>query len=236
MTLNKAKGRMFKSVGWTWNPANGCDHGCLFCWAKMLADKWGKPFEPQFKEHFLKDKMPNDGTWIFVCSTGDLFCAGMKDDWIYQVLYRIYEEQGNNKFLLQTKNPQSFLAFYLELEKIREKVILGTTLETNRITPWSKAPTTFDRKNNLHKMMTAGFKTFLSLEPLADFDLSILMRWIHEIKPEAIEIGLENYTSYLPKPPEKKILELLDCLENGGFEYVLKDNLASIQSKGERTP
>ena len=33
MTLNKAKGRMFKSVGWTFNPIAGCTHECRYCWA-----------------------------------------------------------------------------------------------------------------------------------------------------------------------------------------------------------
>jgi len=227
--LNKAKGRMFKSVGWTWNPVSGCDHGCAYCWARMMTEQYHRSFEPQFRESYLKDRMPNDGSWIFVCSTGDLFCPGMKDDWIYKVLYRIQREKGNNKFLLTTKNPFSFLAFYLELEKMKDKLILGTTIETNRDTPWTKAPPTKERKEHLWTMRSSGFKTFLSLEPLADFDFNDLMSWIVAIDPAAVEIGLENYTHFTTRPPDTKIRNLkanLDALE---IPYILKDNLAYLE-------
>ena len=115
MTLNKAKGRMFKSVGWTWNPVMGCTHACEYCFAESLTKRWGKSFEPQFRSHFLKDKMPNDGSWIFVGSMGDLFCPVIKDEWILRIIGRIAHEKGNNKFLLQTKNPFSFMAFFFVL-------------------------------------------------------------------------------------------------------------------------
>jgi len=228
MTLNKAKGRMFKSVGWTWNPTGGCDHDCKYCYARKLTKGWGQSFKPNFREHFLKDKMPNDGSWIFVGSMGDLFCPGMKDEWILKVLWRIHEEKGNNKFLLQTKNPHSFLAFYIELEDMKNKLILGTTIETTYDTPWSKAPSTRERKKWLALMKEGGFKTFLSLEPLADFNSVTMQKWVCEIEPEAIEIGLENYTNYLPKPPEQKIIKLIEYLDETGFEYLLKENLSSL--------
>ena len=233
MTLNKAKGRMFKSVGWTWNPIVGCTHECKYCWAKALSDKWKKPFTPAFRENYLKDKMPNDGSWIFVGSMGDLFCEGMKDEWILKIIGRIAQEPGNNKFLLQTKNPFSFMAFYLELEKIKDKIILGTTIETTEETSWNKAPPTAERYKDLAKMKAAGFRTFLSLEPLGEFDLEILKQWIVKIEPEAIEIGLENYTNFTTKPSDEKIIELVHWIDSNGFNYVLKENLnwLSIESQ-----
>ena len=228
MPLNKAKGRMFQSVGWTWNPITGCTHGCPYCWAKSLADRWGKPFHPQFREHFLKDQMPNDGTWIFVGSTGDIMCDGMKDEWVLKIIQFIYENKSDNKFLLITKDTIGFLAFGLELEKIKDKVILGTTIETNRETGWSTAPLSTKRAEQLALMKDNGFTTFLSLEPLADFDVDKLTYMIIAIDPEAIEIGLENYTEFLPKPPEDKILELLDNIEGMGIPYMLKENLRHL--------
>lgn len=229
MTLNKAKGRMFKSVGWTWNPICGCTHGCPYCWAESLMKRWGKSFEPQFREHFLKDKMPDDGSWIFVGSMGDLFCPGMKDEWILQVLYFIKQCEADNKFLLQTKNPFSFLAFGLELEDIKDKVILGTTIETNRETEWSNSPLATKRVEHLALMKDNGFKTFLSLEPLADFDVDKLTYMIIDVAPEAIEIGLENYTNTLPRPSEDKILELIENIKGMEIPYVLKENLRHLE-------
>jgi len=232
MTLNKAKGKMFKSVGWTWNPIAGCDHACKYCYAESLMKGWGKDFEPKFRPSFLKDKMPNDGLWIFVGSMGDLFCPGMKDDWIHQVIGRISQEPGNNKFLLQTKNPRSFEAFYLELEKIKDKIILGTTLETTGDTSeWSKAPSTVERYTYLRKMKMNGFKTFLSLEPLSDFDFNEMIRWIVAIDPEAMEIGLENRSGHTIRPPLRKIKELINNLDVLEIPYLLKSNLKHLERK-----
>lgn len=225
MTLNKAKGRMFKSVGWTWNPIAGCTHACSYCWAKSLCDRWGRPFEPIFRDHFLNDKMPNDGTWIFVGSMGDTFCNGVPKDWILKLLQRIKDEKGNNKFLLQTKAPNRFIDFGPQLEEIRDKIILGTTIETTWSTPWSKAPPTDSRFDMLHLMKDKGFKTFLSLEPLSSFNPTTMRRWINFIKPEAIEIGLENYSNYLDKPRPRKLQELLLWLDNRGIQYVRKPGL-----------
>jgi len=232
--LNKAKGKMFKSVGWTWNPISGCTHGCQYCWAKSLSDRYGRSFEPQFREKYLLDKMPNDGSWIFVGSMGDLFCSGMKDEWILKTLGKIWMEKGNNKFLLQTKNPRSFEAFWLELEQVKEKVILGTTIETTGNTSeFSKAPSTKERYTYLLKMKQAGFKTFLSLEPLADFDFNELMSWIVALEPEAIEIGLENYTKHTTPPPEQKIKELIHNLQALEIPYLLKANLKHLSTQEE---
>jgi len=234
MPLNPSKGRMFKSVGWTWNPIAGCTHDCLYCWAKALNDKWKKPFTPAFRENYLKDKMPDDGSWIFVGSMGDTFCNDMPVEWVGRLLNYIAAYQGNNKFLLQTKNPRAFDFWKSSLENIKDKIILGTTIETTGdTTKFSKAPSTIERFVYLRQMKLAGFKTFLSLEPLAEFDIEMMKHWIVKINPEAIEIGLENYTSFTTKPSDEKIIELVHWIDSNGFNYVLKENLSwlSIESQ-----
>ena len=236
MTLNKAKGRMFKSVGWTWNPIAGCTHDCLYCWAKSLNDRWGKPFEPTFREAFLKDKMPNDGSWIFVGSMGDAFCKGVPEEWQWKLLDFIKKDKSNNKFLLQTKDPTSFFeaSVFYRLEQLKNKVILGTTLETTYETSdWSKAPPPYERAYSLINLKRDGFKTFLSLEPLAEFDLEMMKGWIRRITPEAIEIGLENYTNFTIKPTDESIIELVNWIESNMFNYVLKENLQRFAQKGD---
>lgn len=232
MTLNKAKGRMFKSVGWTWNPIANCTHGCEYCWAAALRKRWGKTFdEPEIREHFFKDKMPDDGSWIFVGSMGDVFCDGVPNEWIIKLLNFIKENKANNIYLLQTKNPRRFQYFVDELREIKDKVVLGTTIETTEDTPWSKAPSTFARSLGVGYMREyEGFKTFLSLEPLADFDLETIFVWIEVIKPEAIEIGLENYTHVTTPPPNWKIVALIQWLSDNGYTYILKENLDYLSS------
>jgi len=231
MTLNKAKGRMFKSVGWTWNPIHGCTHDCEYCWARRWRTRWGKDFKPAFREEFLWDKMPGDGSWIFVGSMGDVFCDEVPRSWLLDLFLKIAYDESDNKFLFQTKNPARFLELKRELETFKEKIVLGTTIETNRETPWSKAPPTKERARDLAECRKIGFKTFLSLEPLADFDINTMIRWIRRIKPEAIEIGLENYTNRLPKPRPLKVEALLNWIYANEIPYVLKEGLQEYISE-----
>ena len=229
MTLNKSKGvAMFRSVGWTWNPLTGCEWGCEYCWAKRHADRYNKPFNPQFREHFLKDKLPDDGTWIFVCSNGDFNSPNMGKEWKASVLRTIKNYQGSCKFLLTSKSPRDFIPLYEELYEIRDRIILGTTIETNREITWSNAPDPVNRAEFLSFFKTNGFKTFLSLEPLADFDLMKLLSYVEIIKPEAIEIGLENYTDVLPRPDNEKIISLVEHLHEKGYNYMMKKNLSWV--------
>ncbi len=227
MGFNKAKGRMFKSVAWTWNPCAGCTHACKYCWAESLTRRWGKDFAPVFREKYLQDKFPNDGSWIFVGSMGDLFCEGMETEWILKVLKKI-ETAENNTFLLQTKNPLRFSEPHISyaLEDIKDKIVLGTTLESTWDTSdLTKAPAPYERAYSLMNSKRDGYKTFLSLEPLADFDLKFLTSWIRRIKPEAIEIGLENYTSFTKKPSPSLICDLVEWLDKNDHTYILKENL-----------
>jgi len=223
---------MFKSVGWTWNPIAGCTHDCKYCWAKSLTERWGKPFTPQLREHFLKDKMPNDASWIFVGSMGDIGCEGVSEEWREKLYDFIEQDKSNNTFLLQSKNPSVFTANRERLETIKHKIVLGTTLETTEETPWSVAPDTFSRAVSLSYMKhNHGYRAFLSLEPISDFDLELMTSWIDNIKPEAIEIGKENYTHYTTPPSDEKLLDLMTWLDKEGYEYILKDNLDYLQPK-----
>jgi hypothetical protein len=172
--------------------------------------------------------MPDDGTWIFVGSMGDVFCSGVPNEWIIQLLNYIRDCKTDNKFLLQTKNPRRFISPVIlgTLQTIKDKVILGTTLETTGEVPWSDAPTPFARALGLGYMKEyEGFNTFLSLEPLSDFNIETMIVWINSIKPEATEIGLENYTQFTIKPPNWKIVALIQFLRDAGYAIILKENL-----------
>jgi DNA repair photolyase len=228
MVLNKAKGRMFKSVGWTWNPVQGCDHGCTWCWAKSLKSRYSQSFEPKLVEKYLRDRFPHDDSWIFVCSTGDLFSYGVKDEWIKAVLEKINSDGEGNRFLLQTKNPTRILDFFYLMDK--KRYVFGTTLESTSDTGTTKAPPLEMRAHTMMNFKEMGYTTFLSLEPLADFDIETMLHWISVIKPEAIEIGLENYTHILTPPTGLKVKVFRDELDKMGVNYILKDNLDWLNS------
>ena len=245
--MNKSQGRMFKSVDFTWNPVTGCTHQCGcsvenpegYCFGRMLHRRYKRaaPFEQtSINERTLSEKMPSAGSTIFVCSTGDLFCSGVPDEWIDRVLTRIAASDAKyNRFLLQTKNPDRFYRFIDKLNDLRRKsrVILGTTLETNRIIP-GNAPKTRARFKALTNFRGFGFPVFLSLEPLAEFDFDVMEGWVKELNPLCVEMGLENYSKTLPKPPLDKVQRLYDSITSAGIPVLLKDNLAGLIKEAKR--
>jgi hypothetical protein len=88
---------------------------------------------------------------------------------------------------------------------------------------WSRAPPTWRRIEAI--IALDQFDHFLSLEPLADFDLPELLDMIKAVRPVAVEAGLENYTGFLPKPSPEKCRTLLSNLSDKGIPVQVKDSL-----------
>jgi len=165
---------------------------------------------------------------------GDLFCDGMKDEWIERVIDKC-AEATHNRFLFQTKNPGRAIDWLPDMDKLKRKYILGTTIETNRDALWSNAPTPTERFTDLWYSLDehaySNHDTFLSLEPLAKFDLETLVYMVRKIRPIAVEIGLENYGSVVPRPTDDNVRLLLVELCHYNIHYVLKENLRHLEEK-----
>jgi len=121
------------------------------------------------------------------------------------------------------------------MEELKQRLVIGTTIETNRDTPWSLAPTTTERFTKLwyskDEHAYSSHDTFLSLEPLSEFDLETLVYMITTIDPIAVEIGLENYTNFTKKPSDTSVELLLEELRQYNIHYVLKENLRHLEEK-----
>ena len=196
----------------TWNVFVGCKHGCIYCNARTLAHtrlkhnlRYKDGFEKPHLAPELLDQGFKPGEFIFVAYMGDIAFATRYEFW--QILQRI-QRFPSTDFLLITKNPGYFLKW---TEPLPSNVILGTTLETNRSNKLSKAPPPLRRWMDI---ITARHihhsRLFLSIEPVMDFDLREMMRWIGVLKPSIIEIGADNYHHNLPEPPWEKVEELLE--------------------------
>ena len=96
---------------WTWNPLTGCKHGCEYCYARLMAERFrGTPnfpngFEPEFHEDRLAEpSLIKKASRIFVCSMADLFGRWVDDKWLVQVFNAMYAAPQHT-YILLTKNP-----------------------------------------------------------------------------------------------------------------------------------
>lgn len=211
MGLNIAKGNMYQ--GWvthTWNTIKGrCFHNCNYCYMKT----WGKLPQIRFDEKELKTDL-GSGNTIFVGSSNDMFAKDISEDWIKRTLEHC--SKFDNKYIFQTKNPRRFFDFVFP-----NKIMLGTTIETNRSTSdISAAPSVQSRANWLRRL---DCKKFITCEPIMDFDIEEFIKLIKSVKPDFVNIGADSKNHKLIEPSREKIHELISGLK--GIEIRKKLNL-----------
>lgn len=218
--LNKQAGNMYGFVTHTWNVIKGkCKHNCSYCYMKRFPQK-----ELHFDEKELKTDL-GEGNIIFVGSSTDMFADNVQDSWIERVLLHC-EKYPNNTYLFQTKNPHRFGKFFSLFPK---SSIFGTTIESNKHQE-EKAPPTYQRWNWMYSYKKQMKRIMITIEPIKDFDLDVLLSWIKQIEPEFVNIGADSNKKKdysFPEPSKEKVLQLIEELKK--FTKVnIKDNLKRL--------
>lgn len=172
--MNKTK------IDWcdsTWNPVTGCLHGCEYCYARGIAERFsgkrvlkygaraelfeqtctaGKAepypfgFKPTFHRYRLNEYQSKKGRNIFVCSMADLFGDWVPDEWIGEV-FEACEKAPQHNYLFLTKNPK------------RYEKLLDRYMPPNMWFGWSQ---TGPMGNKCDFSTHHSVKTFISIEPL----------------------------------------------------------------------
>jgi len=219
MALNKQKGNMYAFVTHTWNPIRGkCPHDCSYCYMKGL-NVGGLRFVEKEMETNL-----GEGNFIFVGSSTDMWCIDSLFGWITAVLAHC--DGYNNRYLFQSKNPERFHNNFC----FPANTILGTTIETNRLYAIGGAPRTMQRMETIRGL---DFPKMVSIEPIMDFDLDVMVDWIKIIKPDFISIGADSKGHKLPEPPAEKVQQLIELLQRITI-VKQKDNLKRLLGKRSR--
>ena len=208
MALNKSTGNMYAFVSHTYNPMKGeCEHSCAYCFMrrKLLLP----PLRLELKE--LKVNL-GEGNFIFVGSSTDERAANVPSEWIEQVLD--YCDGFDNRYLFQSKNPARFLE-YLDHPVMRQSV-LCTTIETNRFYPdiMRNAPLPRERAVAMREIANYGIPTYVTCEPLMQFDLAELVELVGMCSPQQVNIGRNSrYDITLPEPTANEVKMLKAELE-----------------------
>jgi DNA repair photolyase len=216
MSLNKSKGNMYEWITHTWNPlAGACPHKCSYCSTNKLMRYPGiknkYTGEPRLHELEMKTNL-GEGNFIFVAAQNDLFAEEVPDKIITDVLTKCFI-QNNNEYLFQTKNPERILNHDFELGGVN--AVICTTIETNRFYQdvMNGCPPPLKRAGAMSELAKSGYKTYVTIEPVMDFDLEEMVLLIEGCFPEQVNIGADSGNNNLPEPTKEKILELIIELE-----------------------
>jgi protein gp37 len=213
--LNPQKGNMYPFVTDTWNTVKGrCLHACIYCY--MLVYNLNPM---RFDASELKTDLGKD-RYIFVGSSCDMWANDVPEEWLRRTIEHILK-YPDNTYLFQTKNPDRFTRYV----GFPPFVVLGVTIETNRDYKMSKAPVPSERIDAF--LSIEHPRKMVSIEPIMDFDIDVLVQWMKEIKPEFVSVGADSKGHNLPEPTSQKIEELIAAL-NKFTDVREKNNLKRI--------
>jgi protein gp37 len=210
--MNKTK---IEWTDYTWNPITGCLHGCPYCYARKIAERFHKGFPFGFKPHFHKDRLQEpfnlSGHWmIFTVSMGDILGDWVPQGWIDAIM-DVIRKCPKHQFQVLTKAPWNIY----KLGKIPFNCWVGTSLTGEEID-------IRERISNVIKRDDGEFNIrFASFEPLHAYiprDVSLKgLNWLI--------MGLE--TNPL-KPIDPKIIEeLMDRAIYDKCKVFLKDSIVN---------
>jgi len=201
---------------YTFNPFVGCKHGCIYCYARKIARRQKHRcidcynFVPHEHPERLRKKFPK-GSQVFVCSMGDIVFAPF--GYVKKILNTI-ERQPEVTFLLQTK--ESFVFKYIErMSRIPNNLIIGITLEST--TPHPVYASLHKPLDVLERAVVFARvkhpRKYVTIEPIMDFEMDVMIKQIQAINPEFVYIGYDNHRHRLPEPSLEKTLKLINELE-----------------------
>lgn len=219
-------GRMYPGW-WRWNPIGGCEHGCSYCYMKVVQKRCPNSdvITPVFRngedgtENYFKDNL-GSGRKIFCCSSGDAWGDWVPQKWQRDMLERCVEFP-DNEYMFLTKNPVNYLSFSV-FEAGELDCVLGATIETDEPEISQEVGVAPDPLCRLEFMKRVVFEnpvhTMISVEPVMKFSGGFGGK-LADVGPGSIYIGVDSGKNALPEPTRDELRGLIRELE----EYMFID-------------
>jgi len=211
---------------WTWNPVTGCEHGCLFCYAREIANSqrmtayYPNKFEPTFHEYRLAapanthrpDTADDRDGRVFVCSMADLFGKWVPDKWI-KAVFDACLNSPQWEYLFLTKWP----ARYSKMPLISRAWYGASVIQQADVKRVESAMQQFASEDVVRWISLEPM-----LQPIAFSDLS----WCN-----LVVIGSQTATNqpdgHVPEfaPEFDWVVDVVNQCRDAGVPYYLKANL-----------
>lgn len=152
---------------WSWNPVTGCLHGCEYCYARAITQRFPEGFPAGFTPFFREDRLSapantvvpaehrDDPAWqrVFVCSMADLYGRWVPQEWINRV-HASMLASPHWQYILLTKFP----ARYVGLD-MPAGAWIGTSVDEQKRVRIAE---------DAFRQVDGGMVRWLSLEPLKE--------------------------------------------------------------------
>jgi len=239
----------------TWNPITGCLHECEYCYACLIARRFGggeawdrgssissdprlhvlftkpeKPFPFYFEPtlHSYRSDQPakiKTPKNIFVGSMADCFGSWVPDEWITKV-FEACTAAPQHRYLFLTKNP----ARYTQPE-IHNFGNEGTNALHHKYPEnwWFGTTVTNQAERDLRLNRLPFYKNcFVSIEPLHE-EIPLNPRALRNAKYiKWVIIGAESGRKPSVVPRREWIVDIVDACRTANVPVFLKNNLADI--------
>lgn len=183
------------------NCVKGCFNNCRYCYAKIMAKRFGRCTEETWKEMEINKNVLSktfgkyNGRVMFPSSHDIVDIPDIKEA-CFTVIHKLL--QARNELLITTKPKLSVTEdiiqrFHSFKSQIQFRFTI-TSLDNKLISFWEpNAPSFEERFESLRYAYEKDYKTSVSIEPFLDYDPSRLVYIVSPYVTESIWLGPMNY-------------------------------------------
>lgn len=214
---------------YSWNPVSGCRHGCEYCYARKMAVRYKRSFEPAFHEKKLYELKETTNGVVFCGSNCDLWGSWVDQLWIGNVLH-VARFATKASVMMLTKNPARYNDFK---DACHDNIWLGTTLDAGYK---NTAPPVGDRVRDITNLEYP--RKWLSIEPFSVFQRDFYMGVVRAAQVQWVVIGVQTPVNNRRNPPSSTlntIHDMVRMLKERRIPVFIKNSVYELGGNGEWT-